>query len=360
MHALGLFIAQLEEARDPAVIRGLIEKIAASSAAISELLDALLDISRLDAGTIEPQPAEFALQPLFERMEQAFGLAAQSKELRLRVRPTRLCVATDPLLLERILLNLVSNAVRYTKTGGVLLAARRRGERVSIEVWDTGAGIPREEQRRIFEEFYRLPGSGDGRSQGLGLGLAIVERLARLLDLPLSVASVVGRGSKFALSVLLARAAAAEPSAAPHLAVPAAFEGVTVLVIDDDAAARDAAQGLFVQWGCRVLAAASGGEAEALLASGEARPAVILCDYRLGEDELGTAVIERIRRRLAAEIPAVLVSGDVTAQLRQEVAAAGLHLLPKPLKAAKLRALLHHVCSSAGQGGRVHPERITE
>jgi signal transduction histidine kinase/CheY-like chemotaxis protein len=346
VHALGLFIAQLEETRDPPGQQRLIEKIAASSAAVSELLEALLDISKLDAGTVEPQTAEFALQSVLDRLEHSFALAAQAKGLRLRVRPTRLRVATDPVLLERILLNLAANAVRYTRTGGVLIGVRRRGGRAAIEVWDTGMGIAREEQGRIFEEFYRLPGGGDDSAKGLGLGLAIVDRLARLLDLPVAVASEAGRGSKFAVSAPLALGAAAEAPAPSPAAEPLRLEGMPVLVIDDDDAAREAVRGLLAQWGCRVLAASSGREADTMFVNGEPLPAVIICDYRLGDTELGTEVIQRIRARLGADVPAVVVSGDVTATLREDAAAAGMHLLHKPLRAAKLRALLHHVFSS--------------
>jgi signal transduction histidine kinase/CheY-like chemotaxis protein len=346
VHALGLFIAQLEETRDPPGQQRLIEKIAASSAAVSELLEALLDISKLDAGAVEPQTAEFALQSVLDRLEHSFALAAQAKGLRLRVRPTRLRVATDPVLLERILLNLAANAVRYTRTGGVLIGVRRRGGRAAIEVWDTGMGIAREEQGRIFEEFYRLPGGGDDSAKGLGLGLAIVDRLARLLDLPVAVASEAGRGSKFAVSAPLALGAAAEAPAPSPAAEPLRLEGMPVLVIDDDDAAREAVRGLLAQWGCRVLAASSGREADTMFVNGEPLPAVIICDYRLGDTELGTEVIQRIRARLGADVPAVVVSGDVTATLREDAAAAGMHLLHKPLRAAKLRALLHHVFSS--------------
>ncbi len=325
----------------------IVEKIAASSTAVSELLEALLDISKLDAGSVELQRAEFPLQPMLERLEQSFVLAAQAKGLRLRVRPTRVRVATDPVLLERILLNFAANAVRYTRTGGVLIGVRQRGGRAGIEVWDTGVGIAREEHKRIFEEFYRLPGAGDDRSIGLGLGLAIVDRLARLLDLPVAIASEAGRGSKFAVSVPLAHGAVTEAPAPAPAAQPIRLEGMLVLVIDDDAGVCEAAAGLLTQWGCRVLTAASGREVDKMMfVNGQPLPAVIICDYRLGDTELGTEVIRRIRARLGADVPAVVVSGDVTATLREDAAAAGMHLLHKPLKAAKLRALLHHVFSS--------------
>jgi signal transduction histidine kinase/ActR/RegA family two-component response regulator len=348
VHALGLFVAQLNEARDPLARQRIVERIAASSVAVSDLLEALLDISRLDAGNMERQHAEFALQPILERLEHSFALAAQAKGLRLRVRPTRTCIASDPLLLERILLNLVSNAVRYTRTGGVLIGVRRHGGCAAIEVWDTGVGIAPEEQRRIFEEFYRLPSGGADSAKGLGLGLAIVERLARLLDLPISVSSAVGRGSKFSLSAPLAHGPAAEAPVAAPTAQPIRLEGMRVLLIDDAPQAREAAEGLLAQWGCQVAAASSGREALTLFDNNEPRPALIICDYHLGEIERGTDVIRDIRARWGMDVPAVIVSGDVTPILQESAAANGLHLLYKPLKAARLRALLHHVFSNTG------------
>ena len=203
-------------------------------------LEALPDISKLDAGNMALQLVEFALQPMLERLEQAFALAAQAKGLRLRVRPTRVCVATDPVLLECILLNLAANAVRYTWTGGVLIGVRQRGGRAAIEVWDTGVGIAPEEHKHIFEEFYRLPGGGADSAKGLGLGLAIVDRLAWLLDIPFSVSSAAGHGSKFSVSVTLAHGAVAE--APPH--APAAttqairLDGMRVLLFDKAARLR--------------------------------------------------------------------------------------------------------------------------
>ncbi len=343
VHALGLFVAQLEDTRDPIARQRIVEKIAAASTAVSDLLEALLDISKLDAGGMAVQCAEFPLQPILERLEQSFALAAQAKGLRLRVRPTRLRVVTDPMLLERILLNLVSNAVRYTRIGGVLIGVRQHGGRAAIEVCDTGVGIAAEEHQRIFEEFYRLPGSNADSANGLGLGLAIVDRLARLLDLHLLVASTPGRGSKFSVSAPLAYGAAAETPILASTAQAISLEGMRVLLIDDAASAREAAEGLLAQWGCKVRAASSGAEAITLFVRGEPPPALIICDYRLGDTERGTDVIRLIRAQWVTDIPAVIISGDVTPTLQEQATANGLHLLYKPLKAARLRALLHHV-----------------
>jgi signal transduction histidine kinase/CheY-like chemotaxis protein len=351
VHALGLFVAQLEASQDEATRSRLIGKVAACSAAVSDLIEALLDISKLDAGVVAPQPTEFALQPLFDRIEQAFSPAAQDKGLRLRVRPTALRVSTDPMLLDRILLNLCANAVRYTVQGGAILAARVRGAMVRIEVWDTGIGFTPEQQRHIFEEFYQVGGAPDGRGKGLGLGLAIVERLAGLLGLALHVHSVPGRGSVFAISVPLAPLASLSPDGETPLpqALPlAGIEGLSVLLIDDDSVAREAIEGLLVQWGCEVRSVASGAAALQLLAG--TPPHLIICDYHLGHDELGTAVVQQIRALAGASTPAVILSADVTQPLREATAAAGLHLLHKPLNAARLRVLLMHIAAGLQPG----------
>ena len=348
VHALGLFVAQLREARDPAARDRIIEKVDASTTAVSHLVEALLDISKLDQGTVEPQVTDFALQPLLDRLEQAFSLTAQARDLRFRLRPTSLCVSTDPMLLERILLNLAANAVRYTKEGGVVVGVRRRGTRARIEVWDTGVGIAPDEQRRIFEEFYQAGSAPADGSKRLGLGLAIVDRLARLLGLAVTVRSAPGVGSVFALEVAIASGEAA-PSIPVSLPRDAGrLDGLSVLLIDDDTGAREAAEGLLAQWGCRVMSVSSGKAAYDLLPAGAAPPAVIISDYRLGANELGTDVVQAIRARLGFEVPAVIVSADSSAASCQAITAARLHLLRKPLKAAQLRALLHHIMVSAG------------
>ena len=361
VHALGLFVAQLQEARDPAARERIIGKIEASSAAVSQLVEALLDISKLDQGNVQPQIGDFALQPLLDRLEQAFSLAAQQKDLRFRLRPSALWVRSDPVLLERIVLNLVANAVRYTQEGGIVVAVRRRGAHARIEVRDTGIGIAPEEQPHIFEEFYQAAGAPDGASKGLGLGLAIVERLARLLGLMITLRSGPGQGSLFAVDVPLAQAVVRIVPASETIA-PGRIEGLRVLLIDDDEIARDAAEGLLTQWGCEVVPASSGQQAYARLSDG-APPAVIICDYRLGAQERGTEVVRTIRERLGADIPAVIVSADSSATSREAIAAEGLHLLRKPLKAAQLRVLLHHMMlavNSNKETGTLRADRVTE
>jgi signal transduction histidine kinase len=344
VHALGLFVAQLAETQDEADRKRLVGKVAASSTAVADLIEALLDISRLDAGVVASQPAAFALQPLFERIENAVSFSAAEKGLRLRVRATRLKVKTDPILLERILLNLCANAIRYTAQGGAILTARKRQSLVRIEVWDTGIGIDPGQQAHIFDEFYQVGENVDAGSVGLGLGLAIVERLGKLLGLAISLRSVPHRGSVFAVDVPLASDAQGDEQALAQLLGTARFDGFPVLLVDDDPLAREATAGLLAHWGCNVKVAASGEDALHLL-PGKILPRLIICDYHLAGGELGTELIQRLRALANQDIAAVIVSADATPALRE--AAAGLHLLHKPLNAARLRALLLHV---AGEG----------
>jgi signal transduction histidine kinase/CheY-like chemotaxis protein len=349
VHALGLYIAQLRDAGNAATRERLLAKVEASSAAVSELIEALLDISKLDAGTVTPQPAAFAAQDLLNRIEDSFAAAAQAKGLRLRVRPSALHIATDPMLLERIVSNLVANAVRYTREGGVLVACRRRAGAARFEVWDTGIGIASAQQQRIFEEFYQLHDADSEASKGLGLGLAIVDRLAALLGLRVTMTSVEGRGSTFRVEAPLATPADAA-SAAVTVGSPARYEGAVALVIDDDADARDAAAGLLSQWGWRVITADGAAGALAALGATPERLGVIIADYRLGRGELGTQAIEQIRAACGEAVPALVVSGDVTVEMREGARSAGLHLLHKPLQAARLRTLLHHLVQTPMSG----------
>lgn len=261
MHALGLFVGQLNDMIQYPEARKIVDQVRASVEAMEQLLNSLLDISKLDAGVLLPQIEDFPLATLLQKMENHFTAAALSKGLRLRVRPCRLAARSDPLLLERILMNLVSNAVNHTERGGIVVGCRRRGNHVRIDVWDTGVGIPDDKQHEIFHEFIQLGNPERDRSRGLGLGLAIVERLARLLDHRIDLASKPGRGSRFSIEL---------PAGDMQLAlrerrVPApatnALRGLFVVVVDDEALVRAGMEGVLHGWGCHVLNAGSGDEA---------------------------------------------------------------------------------------------------
>ena len=354
VHALRLYVAQLHDAASAEQRERLYAKLDASSAVVSELIETLLDISKLDAGAVTPQPVGFGIQPLLNRLENAFAVGARAKGLRLRVRPSPLRVWTDPLLLERIVMNLAANAVRYTREGGVLIGCRLRAGVARIEIWDTGCGIAPDQTKHIFEEFYQSHRHADEGVKGVGLGLAIVDRLAGLLGLPIDLRSIEGRGSMFAVTVPLAASADRAEAAQdlePHAQMR--FDGALALVVDDDADAREAAAGMLAQWGWRVIAARDGDSAVAALGVPAMPIDVIICDFRLADEEPGTRVIQRVRSACGDDVPAIVVSAEATAEMRNLALSAGLHLLNKPLQAAKLRTLLHYLHGQRATAGQV-------
>ncbi|WP_223871704.1 ATP-binding protein [Candidatus Dactylopiibacterium carminicum] len=343
MHALGLFIADLSRKEHSPDTRQLIERIAASAEAMENLLDSLLDISKLDAGVVSSTPRPFALGPILERIGNDYDHAARERGLRLRVRPTLLWVHSDPLLLERILINLVSNALRYTRRGAIMVTARKRGENVLIEVRDSGVGIAPEEQSNIFLEFVQLENPARDRSRGLGLGLAIVRRLADLLYHPLTLRSQPGRGSVFGIMTPIAPA---ETGPALKPLTEQDFLGRVVTVIDDDVLAQESLVGLLRAWGCFVVASDSLPGLLEALEELEVEPEVIISDYRLPGEYTGLEIIANLRQRFGAELPALLLSGDTGPDTLREATARHVPLLHKPVRPAKLRAAMTHLLQS--------------
>lgn len=340
LHSLGLFASALRETVGPGEGRDLVRRIGDSIGALDRLFDELLDVSRLDAGTVEVRPRNFELQPLFDRLAVEYFAEAETRELRLRFHPTRLAVHADPLLLARVLANLVSNAIRYTRRGGVLVGARRCGDRVLLQVWDTGIGIAPDQRELIFDEFYQVGNPGRDRRRGLGLGLAIVRRLTRLMGQPLALCSEPGRGSCFTLVLSPARGPV-EPLTADEAASPARdFAGHRALVVDDDADICEATVRLLTRWGFEARAAHGDQAARELLAAGF-EPQVILADLRLGEAVDGIDVVEALRRQCGRPVPALLISGDTGARELARVKESGLLLLTKPVAPARLRSALH-------------------
>ncbi len=346
MHALGLFLEDLKSAPLPPQARPLVEHMESALHSTQSLLDAILVMSRLESGLIAPNRMALPLQPMLQRVQRAFTAVAQKKNLRLSVMPTRAVVFSDPALLERILANLVSNALRYTDRGGVVLGCRTRGDTLRIEVWDTGLGIAPEHQDAIFREFFRVERAGENRG-GLGLGLAIVRSCTQLLGHTVSLHSVPGRGSRFSLQVPLGQIpshALAEPDLmAEDDSGPATFAGVRVVVVDDDAVILERTARLLERWGCQVIMAASGPQAEALLARETAAPDLIISDLRLDHGELGTEVVQRLRAKLRPNLPALLLTGDTSLQTARDVRRSGLTLLYKPVPPAKLRIVMKNL-----------------
>jgi len=343
MHALALFVGQLETSRTPAERAALTKRIEQAVGSLSELLDQLLDLSKLDAGAVQATQQAFLIDDTLAAIETEFAPLARAKGIELRLRSTRASLRSDPVFVHRILLNLVANAIRYTRRGGVLVGCRRRGGKLRIAVWDTGCGIPDERRDDVFREFVQLDSldqrhaSGPG---GLGLGLAIVTRLADLLGTRIELHSTVGRGSMFAFELPLAAQGETRPqtSAAP-LSITS-LRGVFVLVVDDEEAVRTGTCGLLESWGCLTLAAAGSDDAIAQLSAHDRPPELIVCDYRLEAGANGVDALLCIRRAVQDDVPAIILTAGTTAAALSAAQAIGVPLLQKPVSPVKLRALL--------------------
>ncbi|MCB1952560.1 MAG: response regulator [Zoogloeaceae bacterium] len=341
MHALGLFIAELSEKDHPQATHRLVRQIAASAEAMENLLDSLLDISRLDAGALQPNIQPTPVQPILDRIANDFHIWAEERHLRLRVRPCPHWIATDPLLFERILSNLVSNAIRYTDQGSILIACRPERDLLRIEVRDNGRGIESDAQELIFQEFVQLDNPERARSKGLGLGLAIVRRLTQLLNHRLSLRSGPGWGSVFGVS---ARRVPAEASAtiAPTDRQPGSLQNVRIAILDDDPLALESLNSLLCSWGCDVTSAAMPSALLDVLA-GAPMPDILITDYRLQEHQTGLDVIGSLRNAFGQRLRAILISGDTAPEPAERARAAGVPLLHKPVRPAKLRALVQRM-----------------
>ena len=335
MHALALFVGQLRASHTPTERAALTHRIEETVGNLTELLDQLLDLSKLEAGAVQAVQQDFAIRNLLTAIELQFAPLGRAKGIELRVRASDAWLCSDPILVQRILLNLVANAVRYTERGGVVIGCRRRGDRLRIAVCDTGCGIPDGRREDVFREFVRLDHSEHRRGSGLGLGLAIVARLADLLGTHVELRSHVGRGSAFAFEVPLG--VATETRSQPITVRVADLRGVFALVIDDENDARAAMCGLLESWGCLTLAAAGGDRAIAELAAHDRPPELIVCDYRLAAGEDGLDAIARIRAAIGENVPAILVTADTGATALR---ASGVPVLHKPVSPVKLRALL--------------------
>jgi signal transduction histidine kinase/CheY-like chemotaxis protein len=338
LNAARLYVTSLSERRR-ADDSDLIANIDASLEAVEEIFGALLDISRLDTGALKPEFSQFCIAELLQRLEVEFAPLAREKGLYLNVMPCALYVRSDRRLLGRLLQNLVSNAIKYTPSGRVLVGCRRRGEHLRIDVCDTGIGIPFSKRRAVFEEFHRLE-QGARVSRGVGLGLSIVERIARVLDCEVTLQSTLHRGSRFSVEVPRAAAITGGPAADVDVRFDGGrIAGTVALCIDNDHAILDGMQTLLDGWGCQVLKAADLPEAIAAMAASGAEPDGLLVDYHLDGGN-GVAAIAELRRRLRRHLPAILITADRSAHVREEADREAAHLLTKPIKPASLRALM--------------------
>ncbi len=349
LNAARLYVTSLSERQRGGEESDLVANIDASLEAVEEIFTALLDISRLDTGAMKPEIANFRIDDLLARLDVEFAPLARAKGLKLVFMPCSLNVRSDRRLLRRLLQNLISNAIKYTPEGHVLVGCRRRGDKLRIEVYDTGIGIPQAKRRAVFKEFHRLD-QGARVARGLGLGLSIVERIARVLDCEVTLRSNVGQngtghGSRFSIEVLRATGVAAAPRsrAAPRPDI-GRVDGTVVLCIDNERAILDGMETLLGGWNCRTLTAADLGEALAAINSSGLEPDGLLVDYHLDGDQSndgnGISVIAELRRRLGRHVPAILITADRSRHVRDEARADGVHVLNKPVKPASLRALI--------------------
>jgi CheY-like chemotaxis protein len=313
LHALNLFLDQLRHERNRVERNRLFVRIHTAAASMNELFNALLDISKLDAGVVAPSISDFPLTRLLKRIETTFVAAARNKGLRLRIVSTSAWVRSDFILLERILLNLVSNAVRYTEGGGIVIGCRHREGRLRIDVCDSGMGIPEDHRRNIFREFFQLGSEKRQGAAGLGLGLAIVDRLCGVLGHPIELSS-----RRFSLLVPLAPSEAVPAASDAPRAELVSEPGKLIIVIDDNESVRESTCGLLKRWGCLVESAASEDAALVKLAELARQPDLIISDYRLAHGKTGFELIDRMRHAYGAQIPAFLISGDTTPERLRE------------------------------------------
>jgi signal transduction histidine kinase/CheY-like chemotaxis protein len=337
VHALGLFAGALRHEQLPPRAAELAAQIDGAVETLDKLFIALLDVSRLDAGVVNPEPRAIDAGAMLSRLAMEMRPVAEAKGIEVRTHAPAAWIRSDPILLERVVRNLMSNAVRYTSAGSVLIAVRAAGRaEAAIEVWDTGPGIPDDQRERVFEEFYRpRERQGDGQG-GLGLGLAIVRRLCRLMGHSLDLRSRPGHGSVFRIRVPITAAptTADAPPAEPQIA-----PGSRVWVIDDDPTIRVAMEALLGSWGHQVTTGASSDDMLAHLDRDPRSPHAILCDWRL-ESEDGVTAIRRLQAKFTAPVPAALITGDTDPERLREATASGLPLLHKPVARAPLRALI--------------------
>lgn len=331
-------------------VAGLLDHMRSSVDGLQRLLDSLLDLSRLDAGAIEAHPRPVPLGELLARLTKEYLPLAEAKGLHLRHVPTSALGETDPALLERIVRNLIENALRYTGTGGIVVGCRRRGRgkggQVTVEVADSGVGVPEDQRDAIFQEFYQVGNPERDRRKGLGLGLSIVRRLAAILGHAVAVTSRPGHGSRFSVTLPSAEAPHAPPSADAPPQSPLAPLPRTVLVIDDEPTVLMGIGAMLRDWGCETLLAADEDAALALVST-HGCPGAVVADYRLREGRTGIAAVTRLRAVCGPALPAALLTGDNGEDIAALAAAAGMTLLTKPVAAPALKLTLSRLGQAA-------------
>ncbi|RWA75685.1 hybrid sensor histidine kinase/response regulator [Mesorhizobium sp.] len=348
LNAAHLSVSALAEVQTSDEGRKLVRQVERSLETMEDLLRTLLDISKLDAGVVQPEIGDVSLEALFSSLRSDFLPEAEKKCLSLKFRPVNVVVRSDRTLLRRILQNILSNALRYTRSGGVLVGTRHRGDTIRIDVADTGCGIPDDQREAVFEEFHRGTSTltDAGLAGGLGLGLAIVRRMAAALGHPVTFSSKVGRGTIFHIDVPVGMLQATEQvTGAGDMERPRGYGlfGTKVLLVENDADVLSAMTSLLERWQCLVRAATSTDDALDLIGDTAWVPDIIIADQHLDGGDLGTATIAEVRDYLGRPVPALIVTADGSELVAKAARAAGIELMRKPLKPAQLRALLAHL-----------------
>ena len=347
LHAMGLFAEALRQRSHDEEVIHLVTSINGSVDALEGLFSELLDITKIDTGGVETTPAHFNVGDIFRKLRLHFEPTAFEKGLALRFRGAGQNAYADPVLVERILRNLVSNAIRYTNDGTVLVSCRKRGNHLLLQVWDTGVGVREREQERIFEEFYQVPYSeslSPQQRKGLGLGLAIVKRLAQLIEAPLSLRSEPGRGTVFTLQVPVGKAPRATvPATAGKAPLGLTLDHKFIVVVEDEPAVRGGLEVLLKGWGANVISfeTVAASRAWALAADLDTQvPDLLIVDYRLEQGCTGLDAIQVLRQRFGPAVPAIMVTGSTMTGHENEAQMNDFHLLVKPVVPNKLRAMI--------------------
>ena len=351
LQSLSLYTAALQGSDRAAEREAICEEMSGAIQAMGTMLDVLLDIENLEDGHVRVEVAEFPVSDLLAFVEREFRLAARQKGLDLRVVPSSLAVRSDPVLLERIVQNLVSNAVSYTHDGKVVVGCRRGRDHARIEVWDNGVGVAQEELQTIFEDYYQVDNPARDRRKGLGLGLAIAQRIAKLLDHQIIVRSELGKGSLFAIRVpRAADFAAPSPSLPARRRLRASIAGRVLVAIEDDPSILGGLKRVLTAWGAEVFACGRVDDALLQLSLAAREPDIIIADYRLSGGVNGIHAVEKLRASFGTELPAIVMTGDTSAGVTEAIRASGCRLVHKPLEPQMLRRLIDELLPATENG----------
>ncbi|QJQ96790.1 MULTISPECIES: NahK/ErcS family hybrid sensor histidine kinase/response regulator [Halomonadaceae] len=354
LNAARLFTSALSQEVEAEDMKRTIGHIDNSLQAAEELLGTLLDISKLDAGALTPRRSHFALADIIRPLRAEFQVMAEERGLDMEVVATACWVDSDPQMLRRIVQNFLSNAIRYTQHGRVLLGCRRKGGRLSIEVWDSGPGIPESKQAEIFQEFRRLDQASRHKEseKGLGLGLSIADRMSRVLDHPIRVRSWEGSGTVFSVSVPIAPAGAPRVvnDDTPVRRAGNKLTGTRIICIDNETLILEGMKAMLTGWGCEVFTATTIGGAKSILRHLDGDPDAILADYHLDNEVTGLMALDALAERCQGVVPGIVITADRTEEVAEEVKRSGYHLLLKPVRPAALRALLTRTLQASRAG----------